>query len=102
MIPTFGAKTMSHDTTIEPTGKPEPRERKGTVLTDLLCETLVTERKKHFDRKCRGLYVSITPPCVASFHINYTDAAGRATSASLPSITRTPSGSLMRAARSTP
>jgi integrase len=80
MIPTFGAKTMSHDTTIEPTGKPEPRERKGTVLTDLLCETLVTEREKHFDRKCRGLYVSITPPCVASFYINYTDAAGRATS----------------------
>ena len=68
---------MSHDTTIEPARKPGPRERKGTVLTDRLCETPVTEREKYFDRKCSGLYVSIVPPCVASFCINYTDAAGR-------------------------
>jgi hypothetical protein len=87
MIPTFGAKTMSHPTTVEPTGKPTssvtedlPRERKGTVLTDRLCETPVTEREKYFDRLCKGLYVSITPPCVASFYINYTDAAGRSKS----------------------
>src|SRR5580704_12387209 len=96
MIPTFGAKTMSHPTTIEPTGKsatrggngpttaglrkPEPRERKGTVLIDRLCETPVTEREKYFDRKCGGLYVSIVPPCVTSFCINYTDGAGRAKS----------------------
>jgi integrase len=71
---------MSHDTTIEPTGKPAPRERKGTVLTDRLCETPVTEREKYFDRKCGGLYVSIVPPCVTSFCINYTDGAGRAKS----------------------
>jgi hypothetical protein len=38
---------MSHDTTIEPTGKPAgKRERNGTVLTDRLCETPVTEREK--------------------------------------------------------
>jgi hypothetical protein len=72
---------MSHDTTIEPTGKPAgKRERNGTVLTDRLCETPVTEREKYFDRKCSGLYVSIVPPCVSSFYINYTDAAGRSRS----------------------
>jgi integrase len=71
---------MSHDTTIELARKPGPRERKGTVLTDRLCETPVTEREKHFDRKCKGLYVDISPPCVASFYINYTDAAGRSRS----------------------
>src|SRR5258708_3281659 len=68
---------MSDITTIEPVAK---RERNGTVLTDRLCETPVTEREKYFDRKCSGLYVSIVPPCVASFYINYTDAAGRPTS----------------------
>ena len=52
----------------------------GTVLTDRLCETPVTEREKYFDRKCSGLYVSIVPPCVSSFYINYTDAAGRSRS----------------------
>jgi integrase len=69
---------MSHDTTIEEAGKPAgKRTRKGTVLTDRLCQTPVTEREKYFDRLCKGLYVSIVPPCVASFYINYTDAAGR-------------------------
>jgi integrase len=71
---------MSHDTTIEPAGKPAPRSRERTILTDRLCETRVTERKKYFDRHCSGLYVSIVPPCVASFYINYTDAAGRSKS----------------------
>jgi integrase len=68
---------MSHDISIEPSGKPEPKRRERTILTDRLCETRVTEREKYFDRLCSGLYVSIVPPCVASFYINYTDAAGR-------------------------
>jgi hypothetical protein len=74
---------MSHDTTIEPAGKPGPRERKGTVLTDRLCETKVAKRKKYYDRRTRGLYVSITPAGVATFSCNFTDAAGRSTSGKL-------------------
>jgi hypothetical protein len=80
MIPTFGAETMSDLTTIEPTGKPEPRERNGTVLTDRLCQTRVAKRKKYYDRRTRGLYVSITSAGVATFSCNFTNAAGRATS----------------------
>jgi hypothetical protein len=74
---------MSHDTTIEPTRKPGPRERKGTVLTDRLCETPVEKWKKYYDRRTRGLYVSITPAGVATFSCNFTDAAGRSTSGKL-------------------
>jgi hypothetical protein len=81
MIPTFGAETMSDLTTIEPGGQsPPPRERNGTVLTDRLCQTRVTVRKKYYDRRTRGLYVSITPAGVATFSCNFTNAAGRATS----------------------
>ena len=71
---------MSDLTTIEPAGKPGPRERKGTVPTDRLCETKVAKRKKYYDRRTRGLYVSITPAGVATFSCNFTNAAGRATS----------------------
>jgi hypothetical protein len=74
---------MSHDTTIEPARKPGPRERKGTVLTDRLCETKVAKRKKYYDRRTRGRYVSITPAGVATFSCNFTDAAGRSTSCKL-------------------
>jgi hypothetical protein len=60
---------MSDITTVEAagnrTGRPiidvaGKRTRKGTVLTDRLCETKVTKRKKYYDRRTRGLYVSIT------------------------------------------
>jgi integrase len=71
---------MSDLTTIEPTGQRPRRERKGTVLTDRLCETRVAKRKKYYDRRTRGLYVSITPAGVATFSCNFTNAAGRATS----------------------
>jgi hypothetical protein len=38
------------------------RMRKSSViLTDRLCTKRVTERIKYYDRKCAGLYVSITP-----------------------------------------
>jgi hypothetical protein len=71
---------MSHDTTIEPAGQRSGRERKGTVLTDRLCETPVAKRRKYYDRRTRGLYVSITPAGAATFSCNFTNAAGRATS----------------------
>jgi hypothetical protein len=67
---------MSDTTTIEPTGK---RKRERTVLTDRLCEARVAKRTKYYDRKCPGLYVSITPTG-ATFCCNFTDAAGRPTS----------------------
>jgi hypothetical protein len=46
------------------------RMRKSSViLTDRLCTRRVTERIKFYDRKCPGLYVSITPAGVATFFL---------------------------------
>jgi hypothetical protein len=60
-------------TTTEPAGK---RARKGSViLADRMCEKRVTERLKIYDRKCPGLYVSITPTGVATFSFKFTDPA---------------------------
>lgn len=70
---------MSDITITEPTAK----RRTGTVLTDRLCETRVAKRLKLYDRKCRGLYVSITPAGVATFSCNFTNAAGRPTSCTI-------------------
>jgi integrase len=56
------------------------RKRGGTLLTDRLCETRPDRRKKYYDRKCTGLYVSITTKGVATFSCNFTNAAGRPTS----------------------
>jgi hypothetical protein len=72
---------VSDITINEPTGK--PRERNGTLLTDRLCETRVAKRVKYYDRKCRGLYVSITPAGLATFSCNFTNAAGRPTSSTI-------------------
>ncbi len=61
------------DTTIttEPAGK---RARNGSViLTDRMCEKRVTKRIKLYDRKCPGLYVSITPAGVATLSFKFTD-----------------------------
>ena len=61
------------DTTIttEPAGK---RARNGSViLTDRMCEKRVTKRVKIYDRKCPGLYVSITTTGVATFSFKFTD-----------------------------
>jgi integrase len=50
------------------------RMRNGSViLTDRLCTKRVTERIKYYDRKCPGLYVSITPAGVATFSFKFTD-----------------------------
>src|SRR5262249_6937321 len=59
------------DNTTEPTAK---RARNGSViLTDRMCEKRVTERAKIYDRKCPGLYVSITTAGVATFSFKFTD-----------------------------
>jgi len=74
MVPTFGAETMSDTTTTtEPIAT---RARNGSiVLTDRMCEKRVTERVKIYDRKCPGLYVSITAAGVATFSFKFTDPA---------------------------
>jgi integrase len=62
---------MDTTTTTEPAGK---RARNGSViLTDRLCTKRVTERIKFYDRKCPGLYVSITPAGVATFSFKFAD-----------------------------
>jgi integrase len=64
---------MNTSITTEPAGK---RARNGSViLTDRLCTKRVTERIKFYDRKCPGLYVSITPAGVATFSFKFTDPA---------------------------
>ena len=50
------------------------RMYKGSViLTDRLCTKQVTKRTKIYDRKCAGLYVSITTAGVATFSFKFTD-----------------------------
>ena len=56
---------MDTTTTTEPAGK---RARNSSVvLTDRMCEKRVAKRVKIYDRKCPGLYVSITTAGVATF-----------------------------------
>jgi integrase len=62
---------MDTTTTTEPAGK---RARNGSVvLTDRMCEKRVAKRAKIYDRKCPGLYVSITTAGVATFSFKFTD-----------------------------
>ncbi|WGS23006.1 MULTISPECIES: Arm DNA-binding domain-containing protein [unclassified Bradyrhizobium] len=62
---------MTTITTTDPSGK---RARNGSViLTDRLCEKRVAKRVKFYDRKCPGLYVSITTAGVATFSFKFTD-----------------------------
>ena len=50
------------------------RARKGGgVLTDRHCAKRVAKRIKIYDRKCPGLYVSITSHGVATFSFKFTD-----------------------------
>ena len=50
------------------------RMRNGSViLTDRMCEKRVAKRVKFYDRKCPGLYVSITTAGMATFSIKFTD-----------------------------
>ncbi|MET4207728.1 site-specific integrase [Bradyrhizobium sp. LA2.1] len=62
---------MNTTITAAPFGK---RGRKSSViLIDRMCEKRVTERTKIYDRKCPGLYVSITAAGVATFSFKFTD-----------------------------
>lgn len=64
---------MNTTTTTAAAGK---RMRNGSViLTDRMCEKRVTKRAKIYDRKCPGLYVSITTAGVAAFSFKFTDPA---------------------------
>jgi hypothetical protein len=64
---------MDTTTTTEPVGK---RARNGSViLTDRMCEKRVAKRVKFYDRKCPGLYVSITTAGAATFSFKFTDPA---------------------------
>jgi integrase len=45
----------------------------SVILTDRLCTKRVAERIKYYDRKCPGLYVSITTAGVATFSFKFTD-----------------------------
>src|SRR6478672_9146491 len=64
---------MTQTITSEPAGK---RPRNGSVvLTDRLCEKRVVKRVKIYDRKCSGLYVSVTTAGVATFSFKFTDPA---------------------------
>jgi hypothetical protein len=50
------------------------RARNGSViLTDRMCEKRVMRRIKIYDRKCPGLYVSITTAGAATFSFKFTD-----------------------------
>jgi integrase len=65
---------MTDATTI--TAAATKRARKGSViLTDRMCEKRVNERVKIYDRKCPGLYASITTARVATFSFKFTDPA---------------------------
>src|SRR6202163_2500878 len=62
---------MNTTTTTELTGK---RARNSSViLTDRMCEKRVAKRVKIYDRKCPGLYVSITTAGAATFSFKFTD-----------------------------
>jgi integrase len=45
----------------------------AAILTNRHCEKRATKRLKIYDRKCPGLYVSVTPAGVATFSFKFTD-----------------------------
>jgi integrase len=49
--------------------------KQGAVLTDRDCQKRVDKRTKIYDRKCPGLYVSITAAGLATFSYKFTDKA---------------------------
>jgi integrase len=74
MVPNLQEPETTMDTTT--TTQPTKRARNGSViLTDRICEKRVTKRVKIYDRKCPGLYVSITTVGVATFNFKFTDPA---------------------------
>ena len=66
---------MNTTITTDPAGK---RGRNGSVIpTDRMCEKRVAKRVKFYDRKCPGLYVSITTAGVATFSFKLRWLGGR-------------------------
>jgi integrase len=62
---------MDVTTITEPASK---RARNSSVvLTDRMCAKRVSKRVKIYDRKCPGLYISITTAGVATFFFKFTD-----------------------------
>ncbi|MCK1407142.1 site-specific integrase [Bradyrhizobium sp. 76] len=61
------------DTTIVPCPAGKRGRNSSVILTDRLCEKRVAKRTKCYDRKCPGLYVSITAAGVATFSFKFTD-----------------------------
>jgi integrase len=60
-----------HNIATEPATK--RARNSGVVLTDRHCQKRVAKRLKIYDRKCPGLYVSITTAGVATFAFKFTD-----------------------------
>src|SRR4029077_7517598 len=67
------------ETKMDTTTITEPASRRArnssVILTDRMCEKRVAKRAKIYDRKCPGLYVSITTAGVATFSFKFTDPA---------------------------
>lgn len=63
------------DTTITPAPAGKRARNGSIILTDRLCQKRVAKRVKFYDRKCPGLYVSITTAGVATFSFKFTDRA---------------------------
>lgn len=61
------------DTTNVPSLAGKRGRNSSVILTDRLCEKRVAKRTKFYDRKCPGLYVSITTAGVATFSFKFTD-----------------------------
>lgn len=55
------------DTTIVPSPAGKRGRNSSVILNDRLCEKRVAKRSKFYDRKCPGLYVSITTAAPLSF-----------------------------------
>ena len=60
-------------TAVNKTGVGKRGCKEPVILTDRYCEKRVIGRTKIYDRKCPGLYVSITKNGVATFSFRYTD-----------------------------
>ena len=95
-VPTFGAETMTDITTITEPAANERARNGSVILTDR-----IKGRTKVYDRKCPGLYVSITVAGSATFSFKFTDPdTASCAPAGSASTTRRPSQSSTRAARS--
>ncbi|MGV7218261.1 tyrosine-type recombinase/integrase [Bradyrhizobium sp. UFLA05-112] len=61
------------ETTITTAAASTRARRRSVILTDRMCQKRVSERTKIYDRKCPGLYVSITTAGVATFSLKFSD-----------------------------